>query len=187
MRAPALAAVLAALFAALAAGEQELGPLEHYDRGLAALEAKKPELAKTELALAAVELPGEPEVLYALAKALALSGDSAGAVRTLGRVVAMGYGAEAPADPAFASLAGLAGFQALAPRIAENTKPVLNAAPAFTIPEAYLIPEGIAWDPKARTLFVGSLAKRKIVAVALGGAVRDSFSRAATVSSWFSG
>lgn len=176
MRKPARAALLGALVLVAGAASpeaQDLGPLEHYDRGIAALEAKKPELAKTELALAAVELPGEPEILYALAKALAVSGDSAGALRTLGRVVAMGYGAEAPADPAFASLAGLAGFQALAPKIAENTRPVLNAAPAFTIPEADLIPEGIAWDPKTRTLFVGSLAKHKIVAISAEGKIRD--------------
>lgn len=175
MRRAALAAIAFVVFGAArsAASGQELGPLDHYDRGVAALEAKKPEQATAELALAAVELPGEPEVLYALAKALALSGDSAGALRMLGRVVAMGYGAGAAADPAFASLTALPGFRTLAPRIAENEKPIVNAAPAFTIPEADLIPEGIAWDPKTRTLFLGSLAKKKIVAVAPDAAVRD--------------
>ncbi|HEY6148798.1 MAG TPA: hypothetical protein VIZ69_13915, partial [Thermoanaerobaculia bacterium] len=166
--------LLAATLAVVAAAQESgLGPLDHYDRGVAALEAKKPDEARTELALAAVELRGEPEVLYALAKALALSGDSAGALRMLGRVVAMGSGVDAPGDPAFASLAGQSAFQALLPKIAENGKPMGNAAPAFTIPEADLIPEGIAWDPGSRTLFVGSLAKRKIVAVAPDAAVRD--------------
>ena len=164
---PATLAVVAA------AQESGPGPLDHYDRGVAALEAKKPEEARAELALAAAELPGEPEVLYALAKALALSGDSAGALRMLGRVVAMGCGVDAPGDPAFASLAALPAFQALLPKIAENGKPVGSAAPAFTIPEADLIPEGIAWDPGRRTLLLGSLAKRKIVAVAPNGAVSD--------------
>jgi len=176
VRSPALAAVVLVVFEAAlsaAAPGQELGPLDHLDRGLAALEAKKPEQAATELALAAVELPGEPEVSYALAKALALSGDSAGAIRMLGRVVAMGYGAGAATDPAFASLTGLAGFRALAPKIAENEKPIVASAPSFTIPEPDLIPEGIAWDPKTRTLFVSSLAKHKIVAIAPDGAVRD--------------
>jgi len=42
-----------------------------------------------------------------------------------------------------------------------------------TIPEPDLIPEGIAWDPADRTLYVSSIRKRKIVAVSARGAVRD--------------
>lgn len=44
---------------------------------------------------------------------------------------------------------------------------------AFTIPEADFIPEGIAYDGRTRTFFVGSTFKRKIVAVSQKGDVRD--------------
>ena len=44
---------------------------------------------------------------------------------------------------------------------------------AFRIPEKDLIPEGIAYDPADRALFVGSLNKRKIVRVAPDGKAAD--------------
>jgi sugar lactone lactonase YvrE len=42
-----------------------------------------------------------------------------------------------------------------------------------TIPEVDLIPEGIAFDPADRTLYVSSIRKRKIVAVSPQGSTRD--------------
>jgi sugar lactone lactonase YvrE len=42
-----------------------------------------------------------------------------------------------------------------------------------TIPEPDLIPEGIAFDPATRTLYVSSIRKRKIVAVSPDGKARD--------------
>ena len=155
------------------AAEKGLSPFARYERGVAALEAKKPEEAKKELALAAAALPDEPDVLYALAKAEALTGGSAAALKHLSRVVAMGYGLGAETDPAFGSLSSLPGFRSLAPAIAQNAEPVVRSAPAFTVGEADLIPEGIAWDPGTRSLFLGSLSKHKIIAVAPDGAVRD--------------
>ena len=44
---------------------------------------------------------------------------------------------------------------------------------AFRIADPDLIPEGIAYDPKTRTFFVGSTFKRKIVAVDAAGRARD--------------
>lgn len=165
--------LLAAEPAARNAAQKELSPFARFERGAAALEAKKPEEAKKELALAASALPDEPEVLTALAKAEALTGDSAAALKHLSHVVAMGYGLGAETDPAFASLSSLSGFRALLPAIAENARPITRSAPAFTVGEADLIPEGIAWDPGTRSLFLGSLAKHKVVVVSSDGKVRD--------------
>ena len=44
---------------------------------------------------------------------------------------------------------------------------------AFKIEERELIPEGIAYDPRARIFYVGSTYKRKIVSVNEKGVVRD--------------
>jgi len=44
---------------------------------------------------------------------------------------------------------------------------------AFRIEERELIPEGIAYDPRARTFYVGSTFKRKIVSVDGKGVARD--------------
>lgn len=173
---PARAAILVATAIAAApllAAEKDPGPIAHFERGVAALEAKKPEDAKKELALASAGLPDEPDILYALAKAEALTGDSQAALKRLSRVVAMGYGVGAETDPAFASLTSLPAFRALAPAMAENGKPLTHSTPAYTVAEADLIPEGIAWDPGTRSLFLGSLSKHKILVIAPDGKVRD--------------
>ena len=158
-----------------ASAQQEPGPYERYLRGIAALEAKDAVRALPDLQAAAGFFRKDPDVLLALAKAKALTGDGDGALTVLSSAVALGGGAGADTDPAFASLGDRPAFRALQPRIVENGRPVSNARPAFTIPEADMIPEGIAWDPGTRTLFLGSLAKNKIVAIAVdgGGRARD--------------
>jgi hypothetical protein len=163
----------AILFGGAAFAQEEAGLYERYLRGLAALEAKDVARAVPDLEAAAAFFRRDPDVLLALAKAKALAGDGAGAVSALSRAVAIGGGAGADTDPAFAPLRDRPAFRALLPRILENGRPVSNAKTAFTIPEADLIPEGIAWDPGSRTLFLGSLAKNKIVAIAPDGRVRD--------------
>ncbi len=166
-----LAAPLA--FHAPASGQETPSPYERYQRGMAALEAKDPARAMPDLQAAARVFEQDPDVFYALAKAKALSGDPDGAIAALSRAVAFGYGAGADTDPAFAPLRENPAFRALGPRIVENGRPVATAKAAFTLSEKDLIPEGIAWDPGSRTLFVGSLAKNKIVAIAPDGRVRD--------------
>ena len=51
--------------------------------------------------------------------------------------------------------------------------PFITSDVAFKIPEPDFIPEGIAYDGRTRTFFVGSTFKRKIVAVNQKGEVRD--------------
>lgn len=48
-----------------------------------------------------------------------------------------------------------------------------TAEVAFTIKEKDLIPEGIAYDPREKAFYLGSIHKRKIVKVAANGAVTD--------------
>ena len=160
--------VVAAGFPAFA--REEPGPYERYLRGIAALEAKDAAKAVPDLEAAAAFFRKDPDVLLALARAKALTGDADGALASLSRAVTLGGGAGADTEPGFASLRDRPAFRALLPRILENGKPISNAKTAFTLPEADLIPEGIAWDPGSRTLFLGSLAKNKIVAIALNGA-----------------
>ncbi|MET0618936.1 MAG: SMP-30/gluconolactonase/LRE family protein [Thermoanaerobaculia bacterium] len=161
------------LRAMLAYGQDELGPYERYQRGIAALEAKDAARALPDLEAAAFFFRRDPDVLSALAKARALTGDADGATAALSRAVALGYGAGADTDPAFGSLADRPAFRALLPSIVANGRPVGSARVAFTLNEADLIPEGIAWDPGTRRLFVGSLAKNKIVAISPDGRVSD--------------
>ena len=82
------------LRAAIAFGQDELVPYERYQRGSAALEAKDAPRALPDLEAAASVFRRDPDVLYALAKAKALTGDADGAIR---RSRARSLSATAPA------------------------------------------------------------------------------------------
>ncbi|MCI0751559.1 MAG: hypothetical protein L0Y35_06960, partial [Flammeovirgaceae bacterium] len=54
-----------------------------------------------------------------------------------------------------------------------SAQPQTKAEVAFTIPEKDLIPEGMAFDPTEKNLYVGSIHKRKIVKISQEGVVSD--------------
>ena len=116
-----------------------------------------------------------PPVRYHHARALALAGLSDSALALLGRLAAEGAVVmdEAPADSAFDRLRASTRWNDVARRIEASKKPISTSTPAFELPERDLTAEGTAWDAKTRTLYLSSLYKRKIVAVAPDGGARD--------------
>ena len=64
-------------------------------------------------------------------------------------------------------------FQHLVEDIHRVQTPVHQSTLAFSIAEKDLIPEGIAYDPKGKAFYIGSLYKRKIIKVTLDGQVSD--------------
>jgi len=64
-------------------------------------------------------------------------------------------------------------FQRLAARAAADNPPITRSRTAFTVADRELIPEGVAWDPATRKLYLGSIYKKKIVVIAPNGAARD--------------
>ena len=56
-------------------------------------------------------------------------------------------------------------WRAIAARIGEARKPISHSIPAFELAERDLTAEGTAWDAKTGRVFLGSLYKRKIVAI----------------------
>jgi sugar lactone lactonase YvrE len=117
--------------------------------------------------------PDDANALYDLAGALALTGDSAEALRTLDRVVARGVGFDPSLDPRFTALANLPEYKKLLERVVAGDPPRNRSRVAFTIAERDLIPEGIAYDPVTGATFVGSLAKSKIVRIDKSGVASD--------------
>jgi len=118
----------------------------------------------------AVELsPTHPEMMFNLARAYSLLGKKTLAVKWLGRAVDRGlYFKPFPGDRLdfIRDTAEYKSFQAKAER---RRIPVWNSLPAFTLAEDDLFPEGIAYDPVTGKFFIGSIAKRKIVAVDQAG------------------
>ena len=119
--------------------------------------------------------PLVPPVAYHRARALALSGRTDSALALLERIAAEGavVAYEAGTDSAFDRLRSSPGWTRVAASIDASRRPITTSRPAFELAERDLTAEGTAWDRKTRTLFLGSLYKRKIVAIARDGAPRD--------------
>lgn len=120
--------------------------------------------------------PDQPDVLYGLARASALAGKSAQAIKALDKLAAMDLGWNAPQDPDLASLRDLPGFRSFLAKLDKERRPVAKSVPAFTLTERDLFPEGIAYDPVSGAFYLTSVAKRKIVVRDKSGAVSDFIS-----------
>lgn len=114
--------------------------------------------------------PGDDTLLYHEAAVLAVAGRHDEARAALARLDAAGS-LLVPQVHDFPALAGPE-LERLAAR-ARARLPASPSARAFTLPERDLIPEGIAHDPATGTFFVGSIHRRKIVAVDARGTARD--------------
>ncbi|MDC0720422.1 SMP-30/gluconolactonase/LRE family protein [Nannocystis bainbridge] len=158
---PAAARLSEAEMGALTAAYGQLGAAlgrQEFAAGLVALDAA-----------AAIDV-GDPALEYLRAAVLAAAGREQEALAVLGRLDAAGS-LLVPQAHDFPGLVGPA-----LERLAAAARARLPASPsvrAFTLADRALIPEGIAHDPGAGTFFVGSIHKRKIVAVERGGAARD--------------
>lgn len=171
-----LAPAAAATQAGAAAASQtppEQNWLRYFGRGSAALRQKDYAAYLENFREAARLNPRHPEVVYNLARAHALAGQSAEAAAWLGRFIRMGLGHAPAGDEAFAALKESAEWRALTAELEKTSAPVAGSRAAFTLAERDLIPEGIAYDPAERVFYVGSIHKRKVVRVDARGAVKD--------------
>lgn len=75
--------------------------------------------------------------------------------------------------PELSGLKALPGFSALLSLQTELATPLIHSAPAFRLTDRQLHTEGIAFDSTSQTFFLGSIHKRKIVAVDRHGKAKD--------------
>jgi len=128
-----------------------------------------------EKTLAAAKLaPGDVWLLYNLACGQALAGKRDEAVRTLDTLADRGVRFDLEAEGDFASLRNRADFRKAAERMRSlGDLQIGKSTVAFRIPEKGLVPEGLAFDSKTGSFFVGSIRKKKVVRVARDGRVSD--------------
>lgn len=117
--------------------------------------------------------PAHGGVTYTLASALALTGDTAGALATLRHFAALGYAADLAADSDFVSLRGSGAYDEVSGRLQGNGEPVVSSRLAFELPERSLLTEGIAHDPREDVFYVGSVHQAKIFRVTRAGRVSE--------------
>jgi hypothetical protein len=121
----------------------------------------------------AVELLPDPSrLLYRLAVARLLAGDTSGAVEAYRRQVDAGLFRDPRKDPELAPLLADPGFQEALVRLDALQTPVSASSVAFELPVRGLI-EGIAFDPKSGAYFFSSVAERKIYRRTKAGVVSE--------------
>ena len=118
-------------------------------------------------------LPNHPATLLHLARAYALTGDTAAALETLKQLAPLGAATAVEQDSAFTSLQRSENFQQVARQLAANATPRVRSDTAFLVPDPDLLPEGITYDPASESFYLGSLYQNKIVRVTPEGAVSD--------------
>lgn len=133
-----------------------------------------PELREqaAEIQTAHQQYPDNPCVLYQLAALYAKANRPTDALATLREMAAKHSGVDPRLRDGFQSLATNPEFLEIKQQIRRDNPPVLHALLAFTIAEADLIPEGIAWSEKQHRFYLGSV-KRKIIEVDAKGNARD--------------
>lgn len=127
--------------------------------------------------------PAHPLVLFHLARAEALTGNADAALRRL-RHLARSGGSERDiaADSAFIPLRSHADFAAVHRLLREAAAPIVAGDTAFVLPDPDFIPEGIAYDPRSGSFFVGSLHRGQIVRIGRDGAASVAHPDAAGAS-----
>ncbi len=113
-----------------------------------------------------------PWLMYHLARAYSLNGKTFEASKLLNELADMGLGTDSAENDDFRSLRSTAEWADLSKRLAAVKSSLVRSQTAFTIPEPDLLPEGIAYDPKRRTFYLGSF-KSKIVSIDAAGRKND--------------
>jgi hypothetical protein len=148
--------VVCSFVAAIALGD-ELADSRRLAREASAAYKAKDYATLLEKSRAASSLrPAHSGLLYNLACALALNGETEAALDVLERVAAMGVIVNPAADENLAALRTSTRFPRIVETFARNASPKGTTARAFTIDERGIISEGIARDPKTGRFFVSS-------------------------------
>jgi hypothetical protein len=121
-------------------------------------------------------LNGSPEVLEALARAYAASGDAQQALASLNQFADLGLADEGllnGKDRRLAAIEKLPEFHDVLARFTVNRSSVSLGMPAITLGEAGLLAEDIDYDPQSQSFLVTSVLEKKIVRVRLDGLTKD--------------
>lgn len=135
-----------------------------FSEALAAHEAGDNGDAITLLREARSKRPNHPATLSVLAQIEALSGDKEAALTTLTDLADLHVSpGDITQNENYASLKDDPRFAALAVRFTQNTAPKGEATRFAVTPEKVALVESLAWDKETETLFLGSMAERKIL------------------------
>lgn len=107
--------------------------------------------------------PDPAIIAYHLARTYAAGKQWPEAFQWLDTAVQSKAGLDPSRDPIFAPLRGTREFASIESAVLEATPPVSHSRAAFTIREGDLVPESMAYDPRAKQFYFGSMNKGKVV------------------------
>lgn len=114
-----------------------------------------------------------PSIIFNLGIAHALLGNKKEALDWLAKAAALGVYYPAATVNDLATLKDEAEFAKIVKRFEENRSPRVQSEAALTLAEKGLIPEGIAYDATDEVFYIGSVHKRKILAIDKKGTVSE--------------
>jgi hypothetical protein len=125
--------------------------------------------------------PDKGTVTYEMAKTWASAKQWPETMDWLRRVVALKAGLDPTRDSIFADLRGTKEFETIALAVREATPPVSHSKLAFKVAEGDLVPESVAWDPRGKCFYFGSLRKGKVIQCSASGDGRQFAERLGVV------
>jgi sugar lactone lactonase YvrE len=108
-------------------------------------------------------------VTYEMARTWASAKQWSETMQWLQKVAGLGAGLDPSRDSIFAELRGTREFEAILAAVNEATPVVSHSHSAFTVPEGDLVPESVAYDPKSKHFYFGSMNKGKVVRCSMSG------------------
>jgi hypothetical protein len=111
----------------------------------------------------------KPAVSYQMARTFAAAQQWPEAIEWLQKVAALKVGLDPSRDPLFADLRATREFAAILESVRQATPPVAHSKPAFEIQEGDLVPESLAYDPRGKVFYFGSMTKGKVLRCTISG------------------
>jgi hypothetical protein len=119
-------------------------------------------------------VPGNPDTIFRLAAVHCWLGQYEPGMQQLQRLLRMRTYFDLRQEPAFAGLSQSVQFRHLLAEMEKiRTARAFRASPAFRIADPSFLPEGIAYDLKTNSLFLGSVYRRKVVRFDREGRLTD--------------
>jgi hypothetical protein len=125
------------------------------------------EVARVEKLLSSA--PDKGTVTYEMARTWASAKQWPETIQWLRKVAGLGTGLDPSRDSIFAQLRGTREFEEILAAVSEATPVVSHSRSAFTVAEGDLVPESVAYDPKGKHFYFGSMNKGKVVRCSMSG------------------
>src|SRR5260370_33837 len=108
-------------------------------------------------------------VTYEMARTWALAKQWPETMQWLRKVAELNAGIDPSRESLFAELRGTREFEEVLAAVREATPMVSHSSPVFTVAEGDLVPESVAYDPKGKHFYFGSMEKGKVVRCSTSG------------------